>query len=54
MPFCIVECWPFDAPSSESDVIRLLESGKNVISAVAFNEVFERMAMHLSFPGAQA
>jgi hypothetical protein len=28
---------PFDVPSMESDIIRLLESGKNVISAVAFH-----------------
>jgi 4-hydroxy-tetrahydrodipicolinate reductase len=28
---------PFDAAAMESDVIRLLESGKNVISAVAFH-----------------
>jgi len=28
---------PFDAPAMESDIIRLLESGKNVVSAVAFH-----------------
>ena len=28
---------PFDTPSHDSDIIRLLESGKNVVTAVAFH-----------------